>query len=525
MFDRDGRELAVTVDSSTVYANPREVPEPATVARLLAPLVGSDPDELAAVLSTDGSFVYVARQLDASDAARVREARLPGIYFLTEQKRVYPFGSLTSQLVGFVQADDNRGLEGLEFWYDEELAGRQGELLVERDPYGRSIPQGAYDVVPAEPGADLVLTIRTDLQFAVHRALADAIERTGAASGSVVVVDPKTGEILAMVNLPTFDPHDRFGVDPSFLRNRAVTDVFEPGSTQKLVTVAAALQSGTVGPTTVFDIPKSIERHDFVFKDVTVHPDQLTVTEIVTHSSNLGSIILGELMGPKLLHQYMFAFGQGRATGLDFPGEADGVLRSPEEWCITTCLASTSIGYRVSVTPLQMAMVYATVANDGVWVQPHLVREVVDGEGVREATLALERRVVSAQTAREMRLMLEAVVDRGTGSGARVAGFRVGGKTGTTEKYLAEAQAYSEEDVVASFIGMAPIDDPRFVVAVVLDSPQDDASGGRGAAPVFAEVMRAALYHLGVSPGCELRPHSRTLRQRWAARCVATDRS
>ncbi len=196
----------------------------------------------------------------------------------------------------------------------------------------------------------------------------------------------------------------------------------------------------------------------------------------------------------------MYSFGQGRRSGIDYPGEAGGVLRPPEEWCLTTCLAGTSIGYHVSVTPLQMAMVYATVANDGMWVQPHLVREVVDGSGGRIPAMALARRVISAATAAEMRIMLEAVVDRGTGTAAVVAGYRVGGKTGTTNKYLTDLQAYSEEEVVASFMGMAPIDDPKVVVAVVLDSPQNDASGGKGAAPVFAEVMLGALHQVGVPP-------------------------
>jgi cell division protein FtsI (penicillin-binding protein 3) len=255
-----------------------------------------------------------------------------------------------------------------------------------------------------------------------------------------------------------------------------------------------------VEPATTFEIPEQIEIHDTVFVDVTVHPDQLTVTEIVAHSSNLGTILVGELLGVRRMHQYMFAFGQGRPSGIDFPGEAAGVLRAPEEWCETTCLASTSIGYRVSLTPLQVAMVYATIANDGVWVQPHLVREIVDGRGTVEALDPLERRVVSAATARQMRLMLEAVVDRGTGALASTTGYRVGGKTGTTEKYLSETGSYSEEDVVASFIGIAPIDDPRVVVAVVLDSPVTDASGGKGAAPVFAEVVLAALHQLGVPP-------------------------
>ena len=500
IFDADGRELALTVDSVTVYANPKEITQPDVVARLLAPLVNQEPETVAELLSLDGTFVYIARQLERADADLVRAADLPGIYFLEEPKRTYPAGALTAQLIGFVRADDNMGLEGLEYFYEEELAGTPGELLVERDPSGKTIPQGEYSVTPAEPGSDLVLTLRTSIQYAAEHALREGLERTGATAGSVVVLDPATGAVLAMVNLPGFDPNDRTELTADQVRNRAVTDLFEPGSTQKLVTVSAALEAGLVGPDTALDIPERIEILDTVFRDFTDHPDRLTVTGIVAHSSNLGTILLGEMLGAQRLHDYMVGFGQGRATGIDLPGEGAGVLRPAEEWCVATCVAGTSIGYHVSVTALQMAMAYATIANDGVWVQPHLVAEVVDGQGVRTPVEPGSRQVVSATTARQMRLMLEAVVEQGTGSRASVEGYRVGGKTGTTKKYLSDSGEYSDEAVVASFIGMAPIDNPRVVVAVVLDGPQEDASGGSGAAPIFAAVTLAALHQLGVPP-------------------------
>ncbi|MBI5157432.1 MAG: penicillin-binding protein 2 [Acidimicrobiia bacterium] len=500
IVDRDGRELAVTVDSTTVYANPMEIEDPVAVARVLAPLVGREVRDVLDDLGTDTEFVYIARQLDPSVAEPVREADLAGVYLLTEPKRVYPAGALAAHVVGFVRSDDNIGLEGLELYYDAELAGRPGSLLVERDPRGLAIPQGEYRVEPAEPGSDLVLTIKSEIQFAATEALAAALERTGAAAGSVVVIDPETGEILAMVNLPTYDPNARGDIPAEALRNRAVTDVFEPGSTQKVVTISGALETGLVGPGSPFEIPEEIAIQDTVFEDFTEHGDVLTVTEIVTYSSNLGTILIGEELGARRLHTYMSAFGQGAVTGVDFPGEAPGVLRAPEDWCLATCVAGTSIGYHVSVTALQMAMVYATVANDGVWVQPHLVSEIVRADGTREGFDGIERRVLSAVTAAQMRSMLQAVVELGTGALAAVPGYRVGGKTGTTERYVEAEQAYSDDDVVASFIGMAPIADPRVVVAVVLDSPVRDATGGRGAAPVFSAVTLAALNQLGVVP-------------------------
>lgn len=500
IYDRDGRELAVTVDSITVYANPYDVTDPLGVARVLSPLVGREVRALMEDLERGDDFVYLARQLDLSVADPIRAADLDGIHLLVEPRRVYPAGSLAAQVVGFVRSDDNAGLEGLELQYEAALAGRPGWLLVERDPGGVAIPQAEYRVEPAQPGSDLVLTIKSEIQFAAAAALADALERTGASSGSVVVVDPATGSILAMVNLPTFDPNDRESISGEALRNRAVTDVFEPGSTQKAVTIAAGLEARLVVPSSTFTIPERIEIHDTVFEDVTEHPEILDVTGIVTHSSNLGTIMIGEQLGARRLHTYLSAFGEGAVTGIDFPGEAPGVLRDAAEWCQTTCVAGTSIGYHVSVTALQMAMVYATIANDGVWVQPHLVAEVIDVGGGRTVVDPQERRVISTTTAAQMRAMLQSVVEYGTGSLAAVPGYRVGGKTGTTEKYLEETSAYSEDAVVASFIGMAPIGDPRVVVAVVLDSPRHDATGGRGAAPVFAAVTLAALNQLGVVP-------------------------
>lgn len=500
IFDRDGRELAVSIESVSVYANPLEMQDPAAVATGLAPLVGRSVPDLLADLTDGSAFVYIARQMDPEDAQPIRDADLPGVYFLAEPKRVYPTGGLSSHVVGFVRSDDNVGLEGLELHYDEALAGKPGELLVERDPAGRVIPQGEYRVIPAEPGSDLVLTIKTEVQYAAEQALTSALARTGARSGTVIVLDPESGEVLAMVTLPTFDPADRDAIDEDTVRNRAVTDVFEPGSTQKLVTISAALETGLVNPGTVFDIPDKIEIQDTTFEDSTDHANALSVMDIVSNSSNLGTILVGNLVGIRLLHTFLSAFGEGSVTGIDFPGEAPGMLRAPEDWCQATCLAGTSIGYHVSVTPIQMAAVYATIANDGVWIQPHLVREIVDGGGARTPMTALQRRVVSQKTAVQMREMLARVVEQGTGALAAVPGYRVGGKTGTTEKYLTTSQEYSTDQVIASFIGMAPIDDPRVVVVVVLDSPVEHASGGQGAAPVFAEVMRAALNQLGVPP-------------------------
>ena len=499
IFDRDGGVLALTVRAVTVYANPDEIDDPATVAAFLAGMVGVDSATLTERLGRDTSFVYVARQLERHEAERVAAADLPGIYFTSEPKRVYPANGLAGQIVGLVKVDDNSGIEGIELEYDDILTGVPGSLIVERDPQGNPIPQGVYAVAPAEPGSDLVLTIDREIQFVAEAALLEAVLATGAAGGTVVVIDPDTGEILAMANVPEFNPNDRSDAVSERLRNRAVTDVYEPGSTQKLITVAAALDYGVVVPEDVFEVPDELLIEDKPYSDVGNHPDVLTVSDIVAYSSNIGTILIQQALGNEAFHAYLDAFGLGHRTGVDFPGEASGVLRPASEWCQTTCGASTAIGYRVSVTALQMAGAFGAIANDGIWIQPHLVKEIVDSEGSRRPVEPRARPVVSQQTAALMRIMLSGVVEKGTGSRARVEGFRVGGKTGTTEKYLPELGGYGD-DVVSSFLGMAPIDDPRLVVAVIIDAPANGEFGGEIAAPVFAEIMQAALHQMGVSP-------------------------
>ena len=510
IYDRQGRELAISIKSTTVYAKPQQVVDPLTTATVLGAMLGVDIEQLAANLQSDKPFVFVVRQLEWDDAAEVRALQLPGIHFLEEPKRVYPSGTMAAHVVGFVDIDSN-GIEGLESQYDELLAGVPGTVLAEKDPAGRVIPSGQYEVQPATPGVDLITTIDREVQFAADGACAEALVGTLAARCTVVVLDPDTFEVLALAVLPTFDPADRSDVDLStgILSNAAVRAVYEPGSTQKLVTVAAALEEGVVDWNTQYLVPDMLEvvadacesQDDEIegcFEDGTHHEDQiLTVKDCVRLSSNVCTIKIQQDLGEDSLADYLAAFGYGQATGIDFPGEAGGNVNLPHG--CPTCPASAAIGYSISVTPLQMAAVYATVANGGVWIQPRLVTDIVDGDGRHEAVEAESHRVLSVETARLLRLMLKAVVENGTGTRAAVDGYAVGGKTGTTRKFDFAAAAYTEE-VVVSFIGMAPIEDPRLVVAVVIDSPQNGITGGEAAAPVFAEVMEKALHQMGVSP-------------------------
>jgi cell division protein FtsI (penicillin-binding protein 3) len=514
IFDRDLVELAVTIDAITVIANPSLIDDPDAVAALISPYVETDLDTLVTRLSKDSQFAYIDRHMERGDVEELRrvidQAELVGFGYIEEPKRVYPAGSLGAQLLGFVQVDDNSGLEGLEAAYDTVLTGVPGRLLVEKDPYGRVIPQGEYFVEPAEPGADLVLTIDREIQFVTEKLLAETVAATNAAAGTVVVIRPATGEILALAASPTFDPNDRTGADREAFRNRAVADVYEPGSTLKVVTVAAALEEGRVTPRTVLEVPQEIEIHDKTYADVSQHDEALSVAEIVAMSSNVGTIMIQAMIGNEAHHRYLDAFGLGHVATGQIPTESAGNLRPVRDWCDTVCGPSTAIGYRVDVTPIQMAGVFATLANDGVWVQPHVVTEVISPDGSRDITEPVRRPVVSEDTARRMRYLLQGVVETGTGQRGQVQGYTVAGKTGTTEKFLPAEQAYSKTDRIASFIGMAPVDQPEIVVAVVLDSPhgegpdgEDMRFGGVSAAPLFSRIVEAVLQQLGVPPDAQ----------------------
>ncbi len=439
--------------------------------------------------------------------AVLEEHDIAGFELRDEDKRVYTAGPLAAQVIGFVRNDDGVGLEGAEYQFDDVLSGTPGVQIVERDPYGNPIPTGEFLIQPAVRGSDLVLTIDRGIQFEAERYLADTIELTDAVGGTVVAIDPATGEILAMATYPGFDPNDRSSYDVELFRNRAVSDVYEPGSTLKVVTVAAALEEDIVDPDQVLRLPARLAIHDKTYTDEGRRKKtRMTVTEIVEQSSNIGTILIQGAVGNKRHHAYLQAFGLGAPASGEFPGEAAGSLRPAHEWCDTTCGPATAIGYRVGVTPLQMASVFAAIANDGVWVEPHIVKEIIHSDGTSETYEPVVRPVLSKETAALMRDMLQGVVDNGTGSLAAVEGYTVGGKTGTTEKFIPDV-GYSKDARIASFIGMAPIESPEIVIAVVLDSPSGELAdgtelkfGGVSAAPLFARIASAALHQLGVEP-------------------------
>jgi cell division protein FtsI/penicillin-binding protein 2 len=512
IFDRDGNPLAMTIDSQTLYAMSDEVEDPTFVAQQVAAVTGRDWRVLRERLIQGDGFVYLARQVEPEAAAKVLELDLAGVYSLEEPKRVYPQGAVASHVVGLVDVD-GKGLEGLEYQYDEILSGTPGEVVFERDRRGIPIPQGLRHVIPPVPGDDLVTSVNLTIQYAAYQACEEVREETDARACWVVALHAETGEVLAMAGAPGFDPERRMAEDGStHLTNFVVRGMYEPGSTQKLITLAAALDTGTVGVDTV--IPQVSDRIEInpgacrspdddifgCFGDFSPHETvDMTVGDIFTRSSNVGTIKIAQRLPAGALVDYMERFGLGHPTGIDYSGEAPGLLDRPRDPHCNTCVPSAAIGYAVAVTPLQMAAAYAAIANDGVWTSPSLVSSRIGIDGEISSFQPQTRRVVEPETAWVMRQLLAMVVSEGTGQLASIPGYRVGGKTGTANK-LGDDGKYTDE-TVASFVGMAPIDDPKVVVAVVVDQPAYEyRTGGRAAAPVFADVMEAALHALGVVP-------------------------
>lgn len=505
IFDRDGNELALSVPQQTVWADPRAVTDPAGYARQLAPLLEPHGDTAAVegalverLSKRDAAFVYLRRKVDDGVAAKIAALGLPGVDFVPESKRHYP-SDLAASVIGLV-GTDNQGLGGLELQYEKELAGTPGELVVERDPQGRDIPQGVRRYAPPEPGSDLVLTIDHGLQFEAERALADAVDQFGARGGRAIVVDVTTGDVLAMANVSAGHDGAPTGPDAHTERNRSVVDVYEPGSTNKVITVAGALEAGLVAPGTGYTVPDHLPIADHVFTDHDPHPTETwAVRRILVESSNVGTILIGRTLGKERLDHYLRAFGFGRETGLNFPGESAGLLLDPEDWWATS-MGTVPIGNGLAVTAMQMLDVYATVAGGGVWREPRLVRATVDaGGGRHDRPLGETRRVVSQETAHLVRSMLVDVVKEGTGTQANVPGYTVAGKTGTARKPIEGGRGYYEGRYVASFAGFAPAGEPRLAAIVVIDEPSG-VYGGVVAAPAFSRIMRHALRIEGIPP-------------------------
>jgi len=492
IFDRMGFPIAVGEQATTVYADPMQIHNPRRVALLAGHALGLDPAALLPELADRSrGFVYLQRQADPIKAAVLAQKKIPGIGFYPDQRRNYPQGSVAAQVLGYVGID-GKGLAGLELEFDRELAGRAGHETVVKDPRGRAIAVLADR--PAVQGRSVTLTLDHTIQANAEEVLRQTVQAWSAKDASAVVLDPRTGEVLAMAVEPGFNANRFPFAPPALQRNRSVTDAYEPGSTFKLVTVAAALSEHLVSPTTEFTLPYSIHVADRVIHDAEPRGTvRYSVSQILAHSSNVGAITLAELLGPRRLARWIARFGFGRRTGIDFPGESPGIVLPLRKWSGST-IGNVPIGQGIAVTPVQMAAAYAAIANHGVWTRPHLV-DRLGGQHTSEP----RRRLVSRSVADELMTMLRDVVAEGTGTYAAIPGYAVAGKTGTAQKPDSSG-GYATGRYVASFVGIVPASRPRLVIFVTVDEPRGAIFGGLVAAPAFQKIASFDLRYLEIPP-------------------------
>jgi cell division protein FtsI (penicillin-binding protein 3) len=489
----------MSLPQKSVFVDPALVTDPTGEAAKLGAALNIDPATIEQKMRAANRFGYIARFLPDDVAAKVDALHLAGVAFVDEPKRYTPSGSLTQAVVGTVDPDGN-GTAGLEKAFTTQLAGTPGKLVFEQTPDGRTIPVGEHDLVPAQKGDDLVLTLDRSMQYEVQQALTDQVKAVGAKGGMAIVSKPDTGEVLAMVNVRA-DAAGNVAPDGS---NAPLTSVYEPGSVMKLVTATGAIEDNKVTPDTVINLPSQLTIADATFTDAEPHgPEPLAVKDIIAQSSNIGTILIGQRLGKDRIYNYMQAFGFGQKTAVDFPGEAAGVVPAPKNWWDTT-MGTVPIGQGVSVTPMQMLDAYNVIANGGVYVPPKLVQATVDAGGVRHATPPGDtHRVVSQATSDKLNLILRGVVSQGTGTKGAVPGYTVAGKTGTARKPI--NGSYTGPDGIthymSTFVGFAPAEAPAVSVIVVIDDPPgDQIFGGTVAAPVYAKITDFALRQLGVPP-------------------------
>ena len=493
IYDRTGVELALGERATTVYANPKQIVNPRAAAIAVERTLGLDADRLYPLLAdrTRG-FVYVERQADPAQAAALKRLALAGFAFYPEEKRNYPQGSVAAQVLGYVGIDGN-GLAGLELEFDRELAGKPGQETIVKDPSGRVIDTERQRA--EVPGRNLYLTLDHSIQANAEEVLRATVRRWNAKSASAIVLDPRTGAVLAMAVQPGYDANRYPSAARDLQRNRTVTDTYEPGSTFKLITVGGALSDQIVAPSTRFTLPYSLHVADRVIHDAEERGTiNYSVAQILAHSSNIGAITLAQMLGRTRMASWISRFGFGRTTGIDFPGESPGIVLPPEQWSGST-IGNVPIGQGIAVTPVQMAAAYAAIANRGIWSRPHLIDHVAGGG----RPSLYRRRLVSPRIADQLMMMLKDVVAEGTGQYAAMPGYQVAGKTGTAQKPDSHG-GYATGRYVASFVGIVPASRPRLVVLVTVDEPEGAIWGGTVAAPAFQQIARFDLQYLEVPP-------------------------
>jgi cell division protein FtsI (penicillin-binding protein 3) len=499
ILDRNGTPLAESIHMDSCYAEPRRIKDVDGTAAVLAPILGVPKSELTAKLSLNKSFTWIERWVAPETALRIKNMKLPGIGFAPESKRFYPNVETAAHVVGFTGRDPN-GLEGIELRYDSTILGNTGYMITERDALGRSIAVKNTVIKDSSPGNNIVLTLDKTIQFIAEKELAKAVTESNAKGGMALVMESDTGKVLAMANYPTFNPNAYSRYSLAQLRNRVVADSFEPGSTFKVFTIAAALDSGAIKSTDIYNCENGAYR----VANRTIHDDhphsRLNISEIIKYSSNIGSAKIGFKMGEETLSGYLRNFGFGTRTGIDLPGESPGNLKRNG---YKIDLATTTFGQGVSLSAIQLVSAVSAIANGGTLMKPYLVERILDDSGkeVQHFEPQAIRRVISPDTAQKVSRMMETVTgEGGTGTKAAVDGFRVAGKTGTAQKVDPVTRTYSPTKRIGSFVGFVPADKPKLTIAVIIDEPQGVKYGGVVAAPAFRGIAQNTLAYLKITP-------------------------
>jgi len=502
IYDRSGIVLAESLDTDSLFADPKLIKEPGKTATLLAPILKASEQELLKKITADRSFVWLQRYLSPEVSERIRQMKLPGIAFVKESKRFYPNFETASHLIGFTGMDKD-GLEGLERSFNDTLLGKEGHLSMERDALGRNVGFKRSETSEAVPGGNLHLTLDLTIQHIAEKELSKAVRSSGAKNGMIIVAEPATGKILALANYPTFNPNAFSRYNQQQLRNRVVADSFEPGSTLKTFVLAAALEEKLYSTSDIINCENG--RYSFggrIIRDD--HPKGwLTPGGILKYSSNIGTAKIGIKLGDERLHHYLTSFGFGQKSGVELPGESGGLLRPPKRW-YGSDIATISFGQSISVSALQLVAATSAVANGGILMKPYLLERVTDAEGrnIKSVSPQVVRRVISEDTAALVTRMMETVTGNGgTGTNAALEGVKVAGKTGTAQKADANGKGYSKTRRTASFVGFVPADKPLMTILVVIDEPESSPFGGVVAAPVFREVASNSLCYMKAISG------------------------
>lgn len=495
IFDRHGREMAVNLELESLYCDPLEVASPEKSAEAISTITGKPSKAILSRLTSEGRFVLLDRKLDHDAARKIKDMKIGGLSFMPDAKRFYPKGYFASHILGFVDID-NKGIEGVELKYEKHLSSNGGKVFFARDAGGRKLSQG---IDMESKGSNLVLTIDEGLQYMVEAELDNAMEKWHARAAAAIMMDPFTGEILALANRPTYDPNLPGNVRDFERRDRAITDVYEPGSTFKIIMGTAAIEEGAVKLDSMFDCSRgAIEVGGRVIHDVHRH-GVLTFKEVIQKSSNVGSVMIGMRIGKQRMYKYARAFGFGEKTGIDLPGEAGGWIRPPDKWSGVS-IGSISIGQEVAVTPLQVLRAYSAIANGGSLVTPHVVSRVLTPDNrVQWEFKSDSRKAISRETADTLKEILKTVTEEGgTATAASVSGNHVAGKTGTAQMIDPITKKYSKEKYVSSFVGFVPADNPRIAMIVVIYEPKGQTYGGLVAAPAFKKIAESALSYMEV---------------------------